>query len=243
MTYAPDRNSANTVIAPRRVQEPTVRLSDRVVPRHVYDNRRNTTNVQVPKGYRPVWDDGRLNPHRAERTLKPAVAVTAETFKVPRGFRIVDRQDDRFNPNRGIRTAQGDASTDAIWERKIPRTLVKQPTDRRIVKTPKGHRHYAGAAQAPGFIRVSSRSGEDAPKTLPTRTQWVRASTHKTEAQAQAAARKLASAGLPVRQGRLKRKDGVYRVVLAGPFTSKSAARSALTTARQAGFPKARLSR
>jgi hypothetical protein len=41
----------------------------RVVPKHVYENRRNTTNVSVPKGYRKVWQDDRLNPRRAEQTL------------------------------------------------------------------------------------------------------------------------------------------------------------------------------
>ena len=43
--------------------------STRVVPRHVYENRQNTQNVSVPRGYARVWDDDRLNPKRAEQTL------------------------------------------------------------------------------------------------------------------------------------------------------------------------------
>ena len=46
--------------------------STRVVPRHVYDARKNTTGFSVPRGYKSVWTDGRLNPRRAEQTLRPS---------------------------------------------------------------------------------------------------------------------------------------------------------------------------
>jgi hypothetical protein len=94
----------------------------RVVPRQVYENRQNTTDVIVPAGFRPVWDDDRLNQHRAERTLAPAVLRTGQA--VPAGFRRVERKDDRLNPRRDVRTAAGDAQTDMIWAQTLPRTLT-----------------------------------------------------------------------------------------------------------------------
>lgn len=61
----------------------------RVVPRHVYENRRNTTNVAVPKGYRKVWQDDRLNPRRAEQSLAGHAKMRAVwSNTVPR--RLVD---------------------------------------------------------------------------------------------------------------------------------------------------------
>lgn len=57
------------VVTPENAASKGVGPNVRVVPRHVYENRRNTTNVAVPKGYRKVWKDDRLNPRRAEQTL------------------------------------------------------------------------------------------------------------------------------------------------------------------------------
>lgn len=57
------------VVTPDTAAAKGVGQNVRVVPRHVYENRRNTTNVAVPKGYRTVWEDDRLNPRRAEQNL------------------------------------------------------------------------------------------------------------------------------------------------------------------------------
>lgn len=42
----------------------------RVVPKHVYDNRRSGIRFKVPRGYNTVWEDDRLNPRRVEQTLE-----------------------------------------------------------------------------------------------------------------------------------------------------------------------------
>lgn len=56
--------------APARVTtQAYVSPQARVVPRQVYENRLNQQGISVPKGYRPVWEDDRLNPYRAEQTL------------------------------------------------------------------------------------------------------------------------------------------------------------------------------
>lgn len=107
-----------------------------IIPRHVYENRRNTTDVAVPTGYKPAWDDGRLNPKRAERTLQPA--KVEGIISVPAGFRVVNWNDNRLNLRRGITTAQGDAQTDLIWSNTVPRKLIPVPTRRQVVTLPKG---------------------------------------------------------------------------------------------------------
>lgn len=127
-----------------------------IIPRHIYEQRRNTTNVSIPRGYKPVWKDGRLNPRRAERTLRPSVIRNRAV--VPRGFRAVSRKDDRYNPKRGVRSAAGDAQTDMIWTRTVPRRLVPAPAPARVVRVPAGTLASPAEATAPYYIRVTSRA-------------------------------------------------------------------------------------
>lgn len=42
----------------------------RILPKHLYERRRTLKPVKTPKGYRPAWQDGRMNPRRAEGTLR-----------------------------------------------------------------------------------------------------------------------------------------------------------------------------
>ncbi len=133
----------------------------RIIPRHVYENRQNTIAVSVPKGYRPVWKDGRLNPHRAERTARPGRIVASAV--VPRGFRRVDRGDDRYNTRRGAATAQGDAQTDMIWTRTVPRRLIRKPVQADVVKLPNGSLVSPAEARPGLYLRLSTRSAPTAP--------------------------------------------------------------------------------
>lgn len=213
----------------------------RIVPAHVYDNRQNTLPTEpVPEGFRTVWEDGRLNPHRAERGLQPA--VLSQQVIVPAGFRVVDREDDRLNPMRGIRTAAGDAQTALIWDNSVPRKLVKVDTSAaRRITLPNAQAESLAEAEDPAFL-FASRSAPDAPAPEQVlASSYIRAASYKTDAEARAAAQSLAKNGLPVRLGTLKRGNKEYRLVLAGPYATRSQARQALPQVRSAGFGSARL--
>lgn len=132
----------------------------RIVPRHVYERRQNTTNVTVPTDYRTVWKDDRLNPHRAERTQVASIIMARSM--VPAGYKRVERGDDRLNPNRAYRTASGDRQTDRIWTRELPRRLAPVPTTAPIVTLPKERTKSPAEARAPFLIRISTRSAPGA---------------------------------------------------------------------------------
>ncbi|WP_372886217.1 SPOR domain-containing protein [Shimia sp.] len=60
------------------VRQGEIASTVRVVPRHVYEARLLANDdAAVPEGYRRVFDDGRLNPHRAEQTFAGKAAMDA----------------------------------------------------------------------------------------------------------------------------------------------------------------------
>ncbi|MDC0660340.1 SPOR domain-containing protein [Leisingera sp. SS27] len=214
----------------------------RVVQTHIYQDRRLSNSFQVPKGYRPVWTDGRLNPQRAERTVRPAVIVS--NVQAPAGYELVEREDGRMNPMRGVRTPDGDAQMAQIWTRGVPRKLVQMPLDRPTVTLPRDARVSPAEARPKG-LRLSTRSapGAAAPEQAAVSRRYVRAATYADPAQASAAARKLAASGLTVRLGTVSRKGQPFKVVLAGPYQDGGQAAEALAKVQRAGFSGARLSK
>lgn len=214
----------------------------RVVQAHIHQDRRLSNSFTVPKGYRPVWTDGRLNPQRATRTVRPAV-VTGFS-QAPAGYLMVERADGRLNPMRGVRTPQGDAQMAQIWSDGVPRKLVQLPLDRPTVRLPREARRSPAEARV-SKLRLSTRSapGAAAPKQAVTAQRYVRAATYANADQARAAARKLAASGLPVRMGTVSRKGQPLKVVLAGPYRDSGQAAAALAKVQRAGFSGARLSK
>ncbi|NSY36672.1 SPOR domain-containing protein [Leisingera sp. ANG59] len=214
----------------------------RVVQAHVYQDRRLSNSFQVPKGYRPVWTDGRLNPQRAVRTMRPAVIISG--VQAPAGYETVEREDGRMNPMRGVRTPGGDAQMAQIWTNGVPRKLVQPLLDRSTVILPRDARVSPAEAQPKG-LRLSTRSapGAAALEQLATSRRYVRAATYADPAEAEAAARKLAASGLTVRLGTVSRKGRPYKVVLAGPYRGDAQAAAALAKVQRAGFSGARLSK
>lgn len=120
----------------------TLPQNTRVIPYHVYEDRQQARDVVVPRGYRSVWDDDRLNPQRGITTLKPTTSGTHAV--VPPGYKSA-WNDNRLNPNRGQGTVQGAAQSDRVWSQTVPRVLMPvaapQPlydglTPRKEQKTP-----------------------------------------------------------------------------------------------------------
>jgi hypothetical protein len=71
-------------ITPTKAQ-PSAAPEPRFVPAHIAEALQNQRPVTVPKGYRSAWQDGRLNPRRAEQTLSGQAQMRAIwTDTVPR---------------------------------------------------------------------------------------------------------------------------------------------------------------
>lgn len=71
-----DGNTGETILVPPKT---------RVIPKHVYDIRRASQDVKVPRGYRAGWKDDRLNLRRAEGTLEGRASMNLVwTNTVPR---------------------------------------------------------------------------------------------------------------------------------------------------------------
>lgn len=215
----------------------------RVVQTHVYQARRHSQGLDAPAGYRSVWEDDRLNLHRAERGLKPA--VIGGVVEVPRGYVLVNRDDDRLNGHRAMRTEVGDAQSDLIWTRTVPRKLVTLPLDRPVVNLSANAARSPVEEQGDLVMRLSTRSAPDATTilTAPVPNRYVRAATYADPATARQAAQALAASGLPVQLGNVTRKGQVFKVVLAGPFRVDATAQAALKQVRAAGYSGARLSK
>ncbi|TNJ43971.1 SPOR domain-containing protein [Phaeobacter sp. B1627] len=249
----------------------TLTPDTRILPRHLYEERLLLADVRVPEGYRPAWQDGRLNPHRAERTIRPAVLASPS---VPKGYMRVNRDDNRMSASRGMHTAAGEAQMAQVWTNGLPRKQVLQPLDKVPFSLRKAQRLYAAelaqtqtepqtqvqtGAQAgtPGrsaagqdgdsdlVLRLSTRSAAGAPRPAADRSsapaRYIRAATFADPAEAQAVAHSLAEA-----TGLIMRLGTVTR----GSQTYSvvlsgpytGSAQKALRRVQAAGFKGARLS-
>lgn len=64
-----------TLVTPGTAPSKGVSQSARILPKHLYEERANRSEVKTPKGYRPAWQDDRLNPRRAEQNLTGHAAM------------------------------------------------------------------------------------------------------------------------------------------------------------------------
>lgn len=250
---APARVVAPAVVAAPVVSAPPARAvgtQTRIVPKHVAINRLNTTNVKVPHGYRKVWEDDRLNPHRAEQTLEGrADMLLVWTQTVPR--RLVNKATGEdvtakvplIYPYLDIETQRRKLGVVKIVERdgqvvkRVLRYRNAAPIHRDARPVKRAPVKAAPIKAAPVY---SSRSAPAA--QVSTKAGYVQVGVFGSPANAQRAARQIASMGMPARIGKQMRGGKTYHSVQAGPIAGGSA-QAALGQLRRAGYRDAYLRR
>ncbi|SPF77896.1 SPOR domain-containing protein [Pseudoprimorskyibacter insulae] len=196
----------------RYIATDSVPGTTRVLPRHVYETRDNTY-VTPPAGYRQVWEDDRLNPHRANMSLN-GIAQTqlVWTNTVPR--RLVNKQTGK--------------DVSHLYPKLIyPYTDLQTQT-------------YALSTKGSTVTKVEPRiSSRSAPVSQAIKPSYVQIGAFADPAQASRAVAQLRGAGLPVKYGLFKKNGQPMKAVLAGPYTDKTALQRALAHARGIGYSAA----
>ncbi len=181
-----------------------------------------------PQAQDPVTGEVRTN--RTTRTASAVAVAPADTrrrvvvpapaqVRTPPGYREA-WTDGRLNPNRGPRTAVGEAQMDQVWTDDVPQ---------------QGKRRVVVRREAP---RVEVRASTKAPSQ--SARAYVQVGAFGQPTNASGAAARLRQSGLPVATSRT---SSGLQVVLAGPFASSADANRALGIARGAGFSDAFLRR
>lgn len=216
----------------------------RVLPRHLWQPPLpDSARVDVPEGYEPAWEDGRLNPRRAEQTLNGRERMLLVwTNTTPR--RLIDRASGEDMTARHPRLFYPftDIATQNAYLSAKDELEVRVAADGRVrlVQKPEAQPRTASRS-APQ--RPVNASAQPAQKSMSPAAagghRFVQVGTFGVQANAQRTAARLQSMGLPVRLSRLTRGGKSYQVVLAGPFAHEAELRSALGTAHRAGFADA----
>ncbi|KIN73644.1 SPOR domain-containing protein [Sulfitobacter guttiformis] len=229
-------------------QPVTVGPNTRIVPRHVAVNRVNTTNVTVPHGYKRVWEDGRLNPKRAEQSLAGHYAMNLVwTSSVPR--RLINQADGRdvtasvplVYPYTDYAAQQREFGEVTIVKRN-GRTLKRLVRNVRGVVQPEPAQARVATVQ-----RQPVYSSRSAPQTVAPKANaqpkaqvagrgFVQVGAFTDPAAAQQMARKVQQMGMPVRIGRYTRDGLTTRLVIAGPFGGQGDVSRAVSRLRGAGY-------
>ncbi len=244
--------ASNTQPAPlKRAPTKVIKITPdtRIVPKHVYQQQVvSTKGVYVPKGYKPVWEDDRLNPKRAHQTFAGKAKMDLRWTKtVPRrlidaatGSDVSDMYPGLYYPNTSY-DQQMIAGVSASAQTKAPKKSALQNRERMESKPAK----QATTLRA----TVSTRSSSVKTKAKPSKTTKARAASHRyvqagvfaDMATAQRQAQRLANAGLPTKLGKRKKNGGLQGVVVTGPFKTQRQLNAAFQKVRGMGFSGAYL--
>ena len=234
------------VVTPREVQSPPVR----VAPRHVYERQVNSTRgVYVPEGYQPVWEDDRLNPHRAHQTFAgKAMMEVAWTKTVPR--RLIDRRTGREvthnypglqYPYTSFEQQRAAGVVVATRGQMVPDPITVVRSRDGMVRAVKRTRNVNKTAPRREAEKptVSTRSSAAKAPAKAASHRYVQVGIFSAPDLARSAAQRLANAGLPARMGKTAHKGQPYTSVVVGPFGTQSQLQSGMRAVRRAGYPNA----
>ena len=216
----------------------------RVAPRHVYEAQQNAQRgIAIPHGYKPAWEDDRLNTKRAHQTFSGKARMDlAWTQTVPRelinratGQVVTASYPGLYYPHLSYaeqRHAQL-AGTDYVGGYVSSRGTAEVVSGN---ATPM----YSAPAPKPQRQVVSTRSYAPtaAPKAAAT-SRYMQVGAFSSDAQARAAAQRLAARGVPTRLGTATRGGVSHRIVLIGPFDTQARLQAGLSAARGAGLTQA----
>lgn len=231
VSAAPVINTSPVIVpAPVVVSPRTVAPQTRIVPKHIYAGQVEATQgVRVPDGYRPVWEDDRLNPRRAQQTAAGKAQMgLIWTNTVPR--KLIDqrtgRDVTRYNPN-------------VVYPYTNLADQQRADAFKYIGNAPIVTSQNRPVAKPTARAVVSSKSTPATKPVMQPATRgksYVQVGTFGVPANAQKTAARLQASGLPVRIGRYTKAGKQYQIVMAGPFASSQQLSAALSAARQAGF-------
>ncbi len=192
-----------------------------------------------------MWKDDRLNPRRAEQSLN-GIAQTrlVWTQTVPR--RLIERSTGRdvtatvplVYPYTDVATQERNLGTVTLVRRngQVMKRVQRKPSA--AARTPVVSTRSAPAPVVQAPTRAAPQTAVQAPSTA-AQGSYVQVGTFGVRANAQAAAQRIANAGLPARIGRVTRGGKSYQVVLAGPFASSADLSRGLQRSRAMGFSDA----
>ncbi|EPX79512.1 Calphotin [Salipiger mucosus DSM 16094] len=200
---------------------PDVDGDTRIVPDQVWE-RRSAEVPTVPAGYRPAWEDDRLNRYRAVQTVQ-GYYDTQEvwTNDLPRRQVVASRHHQVRDPV-------------LLYDGYPKLTVVRRSATSQLAAA-------SGVQRRP---YVSTRSAPvEAPRKTPAASskRYVEIGAFTTDAKARAAVARLSGAGLTVRSAPMTRNGRRMQRIVVGPYADAGALRNALSRVRATGYTQAYL--